>query len=146
MLAVHFLEVSRWRNRRMWLLAVEGVASLTWIVALMVSLVIAALSVFLDGWADLFGFALGWGVAIALVATIQIIVALTLEREYDRSIFRALLVGVLYPIAYWVISGTAALHSEVPALLRGPRGQRVVWNIPRQPLGGEPKRPSRSDG
>ena len=82
----------------------------------------------------MFGFALGWGVAIALVATVQTIVALTLEHPYDRSIFRALLVGVLYPVAYWIISGLAALHSEVVSLLRGPSERRVVWNIPRQPL------------
>ena len=66
------------------------------------------------------------------MATIQMIVALNLERSYDRSIFRALVVGALYPVAFWLISATAALHSEVIALVRGPRGSRVVWNIPRE--------------
>ena len=45
---------------------------------------------------NVFGFALGVGVAIAFVAAVQTIVALTLERGYDRSIFGALLVGALY--------------------------------------------------
>ena len=44
------------------------------------------------------------------------------------------LFGVLYPLAYWIISGLAALHSEVRSLFRGPSERRVVWNIPRQPL------------
>ena len=64
---VHLRDVARWRNRRMWLLALESLASLIWIVALVASLVIAALGVDVGG-GRLFGFALGWGIAISLVA------------------------------------------------------------------------------
>ncbi len=133
-LHVHFDEARRWRNRHMWLLGFEGVASLLWVAVLALALVIAALGILAGLGENVFGFALGWGVAIALVAIVQTTVALTLERPYDRSIFRALLLGVLYPVAYWIISGLAALHSEVGSLFRGPSEQRVVWNIPRQPL------------
>jgi biofilm PGA synthesis N-glycosyltransferase PgaC len=130
-LHVHFFEVSRWRNRRMWLLSAEGLGSLVWVVAVFTSLVFAVFGVLLDEGENLFGFAFAWGVAISLVATIQMIVALNLEHGYDRSIFRALVLGALYPVAYWLISATAAMHSEVVALVRGPSGSRVVWNIPR---------------
>ena len=133
-LHVHFDEVRRWRNRRLWLLGFEAFASLLWVGALTLALVIATLGILIGVGEDEFGFALGWGVAIALVATIQTTVALTLEHAYDRSIFRPLLFGVLYPLAYWIISGLAALHSEVRSLFRGPSERRVVWNIPRQPL------------
>ena len=133
-LHVHFDEVRRWRNRRLWLLGFEALASLLWVGALTLALVIATLGIVIGVGEDEFGFALGWGVAIALVATIQTTVALTLEHAYDRSIFRPLLFGVLYPLAYWIISGLAALHSEVSSLFRGPSERRVVWNIPRQPL------------
>ena len=102
---------------------------------------IAVLGVLLTGGQTCSGSRIAWGVAIALVATVQMIVALTLEHDYDRSIFRALVVGALYPIAYWLISGMAALHSEVVALVRGPREHRVVWNIPRQPLDGQRETP-----
>jgi len=76
------------------------------------------------------------GVAISLVATIQMIVALNLEHGY-RSIFRALVFGALYPVAYWLIPATAALHSEVVALVRGPSDRPVVWNIPREHMDGQ---------
>ena len=65
------------------------------------------------------------------------IVALNLEHGYDRSIFRALVVGALYPVAYWLISATAAMHSEVVALVRGPSDRPVVWNIPREHMDGQ---------
>ncbi len=145
-LHVHLGEVTRWRNHHMWMLSLEGLASLLWVFALAASLVIAVTGALLGQSENVFGFALGWGVAIAAIATIQMIVALTLEHGYDRSIFRALLVGALYPIAYWTISGAAALHSEIVALLRGPRESRVVWDIPRQELAGQRDKASRRDG
>ena len=137
-LHVHFFEVSRWRNRKMWLLSAEGLGSLVWVVAVFMSLVFAVFGVLLDEGENLFGFAFAWGVAISLVATIQMIVALNLEHGYDRSIFRALVVGALYPVAYWLISATAAMHSEVVALVRGPSDRPVVWNIPREHMDGQP--------
>ena len=133
-LRVHIGQVTRWRNRRMWLLSFEGVASLLWLVALGISLVVAILAALLGEHEDLFGFALGWGVAIALIATIQMIVALSLERGYDRSILRALVVGALYPVVFWLMAAIAALHSEITSLVRGPREDRVVWDIPREGL------------
>ena len=36
-----------------------------------------------------------------------------------------------------MISATAALHSEVVALVRGPSESRVVWNIPRESMDGQ---------
>ena len=121
MLHVHFSELGRWRNRRMWLLSVEAFASLVWVLALLAALVLTVFGLLVDEGENLVGFALAWGVAICLVATIQMIVALNLERGYDRSIIRALVVGALYPVAFWLVSATAALHSEIIALARGPR-------------------------
>ena len=131
-LHVHLGEVLRWRNHRMWLLGLESLASLVWIIALAVALVIAVLAVVLGSAEDLFGFAFGWGIAIAAVATFQLIVALALEHRYDPTILRAFVVGPLYPLAFWMISGLAALRAQVVALLRGPEEERVVWDIPRE--------------
>ena len=145
-LHVHLGEVTRWRNHRMWMLSLEGVASLLWVFALGLSLVFAVLGALLGASENVFGFALAWGIAIAAIATAQMIVALTLEHDYDRSIFRALLVGALYPMAFWMLSAAAALHSEIVSLLRGPRDRRVVWDIPRQQLAGQRGKASRRDG
>jgi biofilm PGA synthesis N-glycosyltransferase PgaC len=132
-LHVHLRAVSHWRNHRMWLVSLESLASLVWVVALAAALLIAALGSAIGG-ENLFGFELAWGIAIAAVATLQLLVALTLERSYDPTILRPLLVAAVYPLVYWTIAAAAALRSQTVALLRGPRRQRVVWDIPREQL------------
>ena len=131
-LHVHFAEVSRWRNHRMWLMSLEALASLLWVVVLVAALLTAALGSFLSESDNLFGFALAWGIAISFVALVQMVVALNLERGYDRTVIRPLLLGAAYPLGYWMLAAAAALHSETIALVRGPREGRVVWNIPRE--------------
>ena len=132
-LHVHLGKVIRWRNHRMWLLALESLASLIWVIGLAASLVIIVLGAAFGG-EDAFGLAFAWGIAIAMVATLQLIVALGLERSYDPTILRAFLVAAVYPLAYWLIAAAAALHSQMVALVRGPRKERVVWDIPRERL------------
>jgi biofilm PGA synthesis N-glycosyltransferase PgaC len=128
----HAREVFRWRNHRMWLIGLESLASLLWVIALFLSLVLAVLNVVFGKALGFFAFGLAWGVAISLVATVQLLVALTLRFHYDRWAVRSMLVGTLYPLLYWMLSATAALHQQVVALGRGPRERRVVWDIPRE--------------
>ncbi len=131
-LHVHFAEVSRWRNHRMWLMSLEALASLLWVVILFAALLTVALGSLLSEVDGGFGFALAWGIAISFVALIQMVVALTLEHGYDRAIIRPLLLGAAYPLGYWILAAAAALHSETIAIVRGPREGRVVWNIARE--------------
>ena len=134
-LNVHLGEVMRWRNRRMWLVSIESLASLIWITVLTLSFVLTVFVTIFGGFGhDVFGFGLAWGIAISVLAMIQLIVALALEHSYDPTSLRAMLIAVLYPIGYWLVAGCAALRSQTVALLRGPGGKRVVWDIPREPL------------
>src|SRR4051795_13451396 len=133
-LHAHLGEVCRWRNHRMWLLSLESVSSLIWVVCLLCSLVLSVLNVAFGQHLGLFGAGLAWGVAISIVATLQLIVALALRYPYDHWDIRAMLLGPLYPLLFWIVSALAAVSQQVTAFLRGPREQRVVWNIPREPL------------
>lgn len=128
----HFDEVWRWRNRRMWLLTVEGLASLAWVVLLAASFVVTIVTGLLPGLEDVSGFGLAWGIAISVVAAVQAFVALGLEYSSDPRGLRAVLLGPLFPLWFWIVSALAALRSQVPALLRGPEERRVVWDIPRE--------------
>ena len=62
------------------------------------------------------------------------IVAISLERGYDPTILYAFLLGALYPLTFWILAAAAAVRSQIVALFRGPSRQRVVWDIPREPL------------
>lgn len=124
--------VVRWRNRRMWPLLAEGMASLAWVIGLVLALVVAILNAILGSPFSIFGFGLAWGIAIAVIATIQLSLALGIEHAYDRRAGFALFLGPLYPLGYWAIAACAALRSEVPAAVKGPREKRVVWNIERE--------------
>jgi biofilm PGA synthesis N-glycosyltransferase PgaC len=133
-LRVNVREVCRPRNHRMWLLGLESLSSLIWVLCLLASLVLTVLNLLLGAHVDPFGAGLAWGVAISVVATVQLIVAVSLSHPYDRWDVRAMLLGPLYPLLFWLISASAAINQQITALIRGPREQRVVWDIPREPL------------
>ena len=133
-LHAHLGEVFRWRNHRMWLLGLESLASLIWVFCLLCSLVLTVLNLVFGQHLGLFGVGLAWGVAISVIATLQLIVALALRNPYDRWGVRAMLLGVLYPLLFWLVSASAAVNQQLTALIRGPQERRVVWDIPREPL------------
>ncbi len=130
-LHVHFWSVLRWRHRSVWPVVFESVMSLVWVVAWLLALTIAAIDLFVPSWDTIFGFAFTWGVAIAVVCAIQTAIALSIETRYDHRALRAFLLGPLYPLFFWMISALAAIREEVFAWVRGPREDRVVWDIPR---------------
>jgi hypothetical protein len=75
---------------------------------------------------------MAWGIAIAVVATIQLTFALTIDHPYDRRAALAFLAGPLYPLGYWALAASAALRAETVAAIKGPRDKRVVWHIERE--------------
>jgi biofilm PGA synthesis N-glycosyltransferase PgaC len=124
-------EIVRRRQRRLWPLVLEATASLVWVIGFAIATVLSVL-VILGGDhvpAGLLG--LAWGIAVSVVATLQLAFALQIDFPYDRRAALAFLIGPLYPIAYWTISAAAALREEVPALLRGAPQQPVSWDVRR---------------
>jgi poly-beta-1,6-N-acetyl-D-glucosamine synthase len=128
----HLREMDRWRNHRLWMLSIESLASLIWVVALAVSLIVSVLSLAFGETFDVLGLLLVWGIAISLVAMLQLTVAIMLSHPYDHWEFRSFMLGPVYPVAYWMMGASAAVHSQIVALARGPAERRVVWHIPRE--------------
>jgi biofilm PGA synthesis N-glycosyltransferase PgaC len=122
----------RWRHHKMWLLSFESVLSLLWCLGLVLSLVLAVLNVLLGHDLGAFGFGLAWGVAISVIATVQLLIAMWLRYTYDHWGPRSLLVASIYPAVFWTASAAATLHSQLRAVFTGPREKRVVWDIPRE--------------
>jgi len=127
----HLATALRWRNRHMWPIAFEAVGSLAWVYALVVALVAAVVNELAGEPFPILGFGLAWGIAIAVVAMIQLGLALLIERPYDQRALVGYLLGPLFPIGYWTITAFAALRNEGPATVSGPRDRRVVWDLER---------------
>jgi hypothetical protein len=64
---------------------------------------------------------------------VQTAFALSIESRYDARALRTFLLGPLYPLFFWAISALAALREQLSALVRGPVGSRVVWDVARDP-------------
>jgi biofilm PGA synthesis N-glycosyltransferase PgaC len=133
-LRTHLGAVGRWRNRSMWSLAFEAVGSLVWVVLATLAFTLAVIDLLTDSDIPYVRLGLAWGVAISVVATFQLAFAIGVERRYDPTALRAFLLGPLYPFGYWAISAAAAIRSELVALIRGPAGEHVEWDQPREQL------------
>jgi biofilm PGA synthesis N-glycosyltransferase PgaC len=133
----HVPQVARWRNRSMWPLVLETLASPIWVLALAVSFALTVLSIVTGHSPHILAYSLARGIAVALIAMFQLSFALGIDARYDPRALFWFLLGPLYTLAYWLLSGTAALRAELPALLKGPGERRVVWNIPREGIEGE---------
>ena len=94
----------RSRNHRMWLIAAESLASLVWVIALLVAIVLAVLNVIFGNDVDFFGIGFAWGIAICVVATIQLVVAVALRYRYDPWACARCSSGAIYPLLFWIVS------------------------------------------
>jgi poly-beta-1,6-N-acetyl-D-glucosamine synthase len=127
----HLWEILSPRQWRIWTVGIETFMSLAWVVCLVFALIAAVLALFMDR-PTIFGFGLAWGIGISIVCMLQLGFAVGLEARYDRPALLVFLLGPLYPLGYWAISAAAALRDELPAIVRGPREERVVWDLPRE--------------
>jgi hypothetical protein len=117
----------------MWLVAFESMLSLFWVLGWALVFLFAAIGLFVPGGDTLVRLASAWGVAMAVVCTVQVAFALAIDSRYDARTLRAFLLGPLYPLFFWAISALAALREQMWALIRGPAGSRVVWDLSREP-------------
>ena len=130
----HFGTILHLRLWRIWTVPLETFLSLAWVVGLVVALIAATLAFLFADRPTIFGFGLAWAIAIAVVCLLQLAFAVGIEARYDRPALFVFLLGPLYPLGYWAISAAAAMRDQLPASVRGPREQRVVWDVPREPI------------
>jgi len=131
-LRVNGREIMRWRNRRLWPLVLESTSSLLWVLAAVAALTLALIETFMPDDIAVIGFGLAWGIAIGLIAMLQVATGLMLDSHYDKGSKLAMLMGPVYPVFYWLIGAGAALTAGTAAFVKGPRSARVVWDVPRE--------------
>lgn len=128
----HMRGVLQWKRRRMWPVVAEACLSITW----------AYCFVLLTGlW--LLSYALGvppvgaspipnwWGMVIASLCLLQLLVGVLIDRRYDRSVSRYFPYAVLYPLVYWMLMAICTVVSTPSGLWRKP-GLPVTWHTLRE--------------
>lgn len=141
----YFFISRSWRNRRMWLIHAEYVASVCWAYSMALVLTIWLLGLFVEmplRWQ--ITIVPGWhGVMIGTTCLLQILVSMFLDRRYDYQIFRYYFWMIWYPLAYWMLNMSTTVWALPKVFLRK-RGKRAVWVSPDRGLRGLAPPPSRA--
>lgn len=130
-LRTHGRTLFRLRYAFMWPIALEALLSYIWVLTMLASTVYGLVHWLLFPADTEFRWMLAWGVGIAVIAMLQILVATLIDVRLDPKLPYACLLLPLYPLAYWTINALAAIAAQSQGLLRGPREKRVVWDLPR---------------
>ena len=124
-----------WRQHRLYPLYLEYACSVLWAVLLWL---VVAMRILQFGMFLFLGVTFGrglnptWiGALLALMCILMFLVALMLDRAYEKHMVRYLLWVIWYPIAYWLINASVVVVALAKVMLR-PRGTRGqgVWTSP----------------
>ena len=133
-LRTHLPQAMRWRNRRLWPIALESIGSLAWVLLALLAGAVAIAHLLNGGALPIARPILAWGLAVAVLATVQLAFGLAVRRRYDPPGVVPFLLGPLFTTAFWLLSAAAAVRAEAPSMIRGPSEERVAWDLPRERL------------
>jgi poly-beta-1,6-N-acetyl-D-glucosamine synthase len=127
-----FRAMTQWKSRRMWPIYCECLISVIWghAIAAIFLLALAGLFFTLPERFAVQGVLPGWtGVLIGVTCLFQSLVALCLDRNYDRNLARIFYWMIWYPLVYWLINMITTVCA-VPAVVFRRRTARAVWVSP----------------
>ena len=122
---------TKWNNRRMWPVFLEYVASVFWAYAMGLVVVLWLIGLFVH-------MPLRWqitavphwhGALIGTTCLMQVMLAMWLDRSYDKRMFRHFFWMVWYPLAYWTLNMCTTIWA-VPKVFFRSKGRRAVWVSP----------------
>lgn len=119
-----------WRQRRLYPVFLEQILSVTWAIAWFITFLYMAYQfIFYNNYI----MPIFWiGNFLSLICLVQFLVALLIERHYEKNIIKFLLWGIWYPILYWHINALlviAALPRTIKVLKKD-KDQFVTWESP----------------
>lgn len=120
-----------WRSRRMWIIYLEYITSVCWAYAMAAVIVLWLVGLVVPMPAR-WQVALmpGWhGVLIGTTCLLQVLLAMTLDRAYDRQLFRQYFWMIWYPLAYWMLNMLTTVWAVPKTFLRR-SGKRAIWTSP----------------
>ena len=129
----HFRELLTWRNRRMWIVAIELVVSTFWAYTIVFVHIIWLIQQFVALPPPLTVTAVlpGWsGVLLGTTCLLQFLISLIIDSRYEsNTLGRYYYWMIWYPMVYWAIQAAASC-AAVPKAISKNRGKRAVWVSP----------------
>jgi biofilm PGA synthesis N-glycosyltransferase PgaC len=122
----------RWRQRRMWPLALEYLLSVAWSYIMGTIIVLWALGKVTDIPAPFHVASLipQWhGIVLGVTCLTQFMLSLLVDRRYEAKIGRHYYWMIWYPLAYWLLNTATSIVALPRAFLRR-HGSRATWVSP----------------
>ena len=119
-----------WRQRRLFPVFIEQVMSTLWAIVWFISIIIAFYQFVFE---QIFVSPLLWiGNYLALICLLQFLVALYIEKNYEKDIMKFLLWGIWYPLLYWHINALLVIFALPKGLkiLKKDKKQFATWESP----------------
>ncbi len=126
-----------WKRRRMYPIFAEQVLSLIWVAAWLLLTLTELIRLCYD--ANSYIPYLWKSQYIAVICVLQFVLALFLERQYDKEIFRNMIVAAWYPAIYWILNGLVSL-AALPSSIASRKKKLATWTSPDRGIGTEDKR------
>lgn len=126
------LQLLRWRQRRMWMVALEYLVSLAWSFSMGTIVVLWVIGQFVALPPSLHVPALlpQWnGVVLGMVCMLQFLISLLIDRRYEARIGRNYYWMIWYPLVYWMLSTATSIVALPKAILKR-KGTLAVWTSP----------------
>lgn len=119
-----------WRQRRLWPLYIESVASVVWAYCYWVSFALALIYLVTGANFGLnlrFPFPPLWaGSILALVCVLQFCVSFVIDGRYEKHLLKYLFWVIWYPFVYWMINSSTVVFA-VPKVLFFKKKKNAVW-------------------
>ena len=125
----HLNIFSSWKRRRLYPILLEQAMSLLWVLCW---LLLTLTEIFYLLYTKESYIPYLWkSQFLSVICMIQFVVALNLEKKYDKSIFKYIVSAAWYPIVYWIINGMVALLA-FPSTIAGiiKRSKFATWKSP----------------
>lgn len=122
----------RWTSRRMWIVALELLASTVWAYTMGIVFVCWVLGQFIELPEPLATATIppGWsGVLLGTTCLLQFAISITIDSRYEPGLGRVYYWMIWYPMVYWMVQAAASIVAVPRAMLK-PRGRRAIWTSP----------------
>ena len=126
------VKLLRWRQRRMWMVALEYLVSLVWSfdMACIVLLWLLGLVAPMPASLHVPTFVPQWnGVVLGMVCMAQFLISLLIDRRYEARVGRNYYWMIWYPLVYWMLTTATSVVALPKAILKR-KGTLAIWTSP----------------